>query len=89
SLIPRAVGFGGAILLCVALANFISDRRWTKKKPIMKKSRGVIALQIIQEIFSEKRGQWKAATQSRENIRSFQRYYSNTYLDGNKQKAIN
>ncbi|KAL4394557.1 hypothetical protein AHAS_Ahas02G0163900 [Arachis hypogaea] len=41
------------------------------------------------QIFSEKRGQWKAATQSRENIRSFQRYYSNTYLDGNKQKAIN
>ncbi|QHO25092.1 uncharacterized protein DS421_12g378100 [Arachis hypogaea] len=49
SLIPRAVGFGGAILLCVALAYFISDRRWTKKKPIIKKSRGVVALQIIQE----------------------------------------
>ncbi|XP_057753264.1 phosphoinositide phosphatase SAC2-like isoform X2 [Arachis stenosperma] len=40
-------------------------------------------------IFSAKRGQWKAATQSWEYIRSFQRYYSNTYLDGNKQKAIN
>ncbi|KAL1350251.1 hypothetical protein HN51_014370 [Arachis hypogaea] len=41
------------------------------------------------KIFSEKKGQWKAATQSREYIRSFQRYYSNTYLDGNKQKSIN
>ncbi|XLR11814.1 hypothetical protein S83_039752, partial [Arachis hypogaea] len=40
-------------------------------------------------IFYEKRGQWKAAIQSREYIRSFQRYYSNTYLDGNKHKAIN
>ncbi|XP_052112871.1 phosphoinositide phosphatase SAC2 isoform X2 [Arachis duranensis] len=45
--------------------------------------------EAFQEIFSEKRGQWKAATQSQEYIRSFQRYYSNTYLDGNKQKAIN
>ncbi|XLS71431.1 hypothetical protein HN51_028296, partial [Arachis hypogaea] len=52
SLIPRAVGFGGAILLCVALAYFIFDRRWTKKKSIMKKSRGVVALQIIQESLS-------------------------------------
>ncbi|XP_028763274.1 phosphoinositide phosphatase SAC2 isoform X2 [Neltuma alba] len=41
------------------------------------------------KIFSEKRGQWKAATQSQEFIRTLQRYYNNTYLDGDKQKAIN
>ncbi|KAI9102897.1 hypothetical protein K1719_023336 [Acacia pycnantha] len=41
------------------------------------------------KIFSEKRGQWKAATQSQELIRTLQRYYNNTYLDGDKQKAIN
>lgn len=41
------------------------------------------------QIFSEKRGQWKAATQSQEFIRTLQRYYNNTYLDGDKQKAIN
>ncbi|KAK7294505.1 hypothetical protein RJT34_17394 [Clitoria ternatea] len=41
------------------------------------------------KIFSEKRGQWKAATHSQEFIRTLQRYYNNTYLDGDKQKAIN
>ncbi|WJX86631.1 suppressor of actin mutation [Trifolium repens] len=41
------------------------------------------------KIFSEKRGQWKAAAQSQELIRTIQRYYNNTYLDGFKQKAIN
>ncbi|KAJ1407042.1 SAC domain [Sesbania bispinosa] len=41
------------------------------------------------KIFSERRGQWKAATQSQEFIRTLQRYYNNTYLDGDKQKTIN
>ncbi|KAE9616001.1 putative SAC domain-containing protein [Lupinus albus] len=41
------------------------------------------------KIFSEKRGQWKPATQSQELIRTLQRYCNNTYFDGNKQKAIN
>ncbi|KAI4355385.1 hypothetical protein L6164_004165 [Bauhinia variegata] len=41
------------------------------------------------KIFSERRGQWKAATQSQEFIRTLQRYYNNTYLDGDKQNAIN
>ncbi|KAK7275522.1 hypothetical protein RIF29_16641 [Crotalaria pallida] len=41
------------------------------------------------KIFSQRRGQWKAATQSQEFIRTLQRYYNNTYADGNKQKAIN
>ncbi|QHN77941.1 uncharacterized protein DS421_19g657190 [Arachis hypogaea] len=63
SLIPRAVDFGGAILLCVALAYFISDRRWTKKKLIMKKSRGVLALQIIQKKLQvwcrQQKGNWE------------------------------
>ncbi|RYR39746.1 hypothetical protein Ahy_A09g045332 isoform F [Arachis hypogaea] len=40
-------------------------------------------------IFSERRGQWKAATQSQEFLRTLQRYYNNTYADGDKQKAIN
>ncbi|KAG5012540.1 hypothetical protein JHK86_024801 [Glycine max] len=40
-------------------------------------------------IFSERRGQWKAAAQSQEFIRTLQCYYNNTYLDGDKQKAIN
>ncbi|CAI8598476.1 unnamed protein product [Vicia faba] len=41
------------------------------------------------KIFSERRGQWKAAAQSQELIRIIQRYYNNTCLDGAKQKAIN
>ncbi|KAA8540209.1 hypothetical protein F0562_024228 [Nyssa sinensis] len=41
------------------------------------------------KIFSERRGQWKAATQSQEFFRSLQRYYSNAYMDAEKQDAIN
>ncbi|EPS66096.1 hypothetical protein M569_08681, partial [Genlisea aurea] len=40
-------------------------------------------------IFSERRGQWKAATQSQEFFRTLQRYYSNAYVDAQKQSAIN
>ncbi|KAK6914636.1 SAC domain, partial [Dillenia turbinata] len=41
------------------------------------------------KIFSERRGQWKAATQSQEFFRTIQRYYSNAYMDAEKQDAIN
>ncbi|KAF8401153.1 hypothetical protein HHK36_014457 [Tetracentron sinense] len=41
------------------------------------------------KIFSERRGQWKAAVQSQEFIRTLQRYYSNAYMDAEKQDAIN
>ncbi|GMH18112.1 hypothetical protein Nepgr_019953 [Nepenthes gracilis] len=41
------------------------------------------------KIFSERRGQWKAATQSQEFFRTLQRYYSNAYIDADKQNAIN
>ncbi|XP_019196769.1 PREDICTED: phosphoinositide phosphatase SAC2-like isoform X3 [Ipomoea nil] len=41
------------------------------------------------KIFSERRGQWKAATQSQEFFRTLQRYYNNAYLDAEKQNAIN
>ncbi|XP_044487636.1 phosphoinositide phosphatase SAC2-like isoform X3 [Mangifera indica] len=41
------------------------------------------------KIFSERRGQWKAATQSQEFFRTLQRYYSNAYFDAEKQNAIN
>ncbi|KAL1547867.1 phosphoinositide phosphatase SAC4-like [Salvia divinorum] len=41
------------------------------------------------KIFSQRRGQWKAATQSQEFFRTLQRYYNNAYLDGEKQNAIN
>ncbi|KAI3455664.1 hypothetical protein Pfo_012327 [Paulownia fortunei] len=41
------------------------------------------------KIFSERRGQWKAATQSQEFLRTLQRYYSNAYMDAEKQDAIN
>ncbi|KAG8373872.1 hypothetical protein BUALT_Bualt11G0070500 [Buddleja alternifolia] len=41
------------------------------------------------KIFSERRGQWKAATQSQELFRTLQRYYSNAYMDAEKQNAIN
>ncbi|GER53610.1 phosphoinositide phosphatase family protein [Striga asiatica] len=41
------------------------------------------------KIFSERRGQWKAATQSQELFRTLQRYYSNAYMDAEKQDAIN
>ncbi|KAH9713841.1 phosphoinositide phosphatase SAC2 [Citrus sinensis] len=41
------------------------------------------------KIFCERRGQWRAATQSQEFLRTLQRYYSNTYVDAEKQNAIN
>ncbi|KAG6477239.1 hypothetical protein ZIOFF_066491 [Zingiber officinale] len=41
------------------------------------------------KIFSERRGQWKAATQSQELLRTIQRYYRNAYMDAEKQDAIN
>jgi hypothetical protein len=41
------------------------------------------------KIFSAKRGQWKAASQSQEFFRTLQRYYSNAYMDAEKQNAIN
>ncbi|CAA7394982.1 unnamed protein product [Spirodela intermedia] len=41
------------------------------------------------QIFCEKRGQWKASIQSQELFRIIQRYYSNTYVDAEKQDAIN
>ncbi|XP_047307424.1 phosphoinositide phosphatase SAC2 isoform X2 [Impatiens glandulifera] len=41
------------------------------------------------KIFSERRGQWRAATQSQELFRTLQRYYSNAYMDAVKQDAIN
>lgn len=41
------------------------------------------------KIFCDRRGQWKAATQSQEIFRTVQRYYNNTYIDPLKQDAIN
>lgn len=41
------------------------------------------------KIFSQRRGQWKAATQSQEFFRTLQRYLSNAYMDAEKQSAIN
>ncbi|KAH7856631.1 hypothetical protein Vadar_003721 [Vaccinium darrowii] len=41
------------------------------------------------KIFSQKRGHWKAAVQSQEFLRTLQRYYSNAYMDAEKQDAIN
>lgn len=41
------------------------------------------------QVFSERRGQWKAATQSQEFLRTLQRYYNNAYMDADKQDAIN
>ncbi|CAL9041648.1 phosphoinositide phosphatase SAC2 [Musa acuminata AAA Group] len=41
------------------------------------------------KIFSERRGLWKAAVQSQEFFRTLQRYYSNAYMDAEKQAAIN
>ncbi|KAL6649338.1 hypothetical protein ACP70R_013562 [Stipagrostis hirtigluma subsp. patula] len=41
------------------------------------------------KIFCEQRGQWKAATQSQEFLRTLQRYYNNAYTDPDKQDAIN
>ncbi|XP_022715350.1 phosphoinositide phosphatase SAC2-like isoform X5 [Durio zibethinus] len=42
-----------------------------------------------ENIFCQRRGQWKAATQSQEFFRTLQRYYSNAYMDAEKQSAIN
>ncbi|XP_020090227.1 phosphoinositide phosphatase SAC3-like [Ananas comosus] len=41
------------------------------------------------KIFSERRGHLKLAIQSQEFFRTLQRYYSNAYMDANKQAAIN
>ncbi|GAA0165237.1 phosphatase [Lithospermum erythrorhizon] len=41
------------------------------------------------KIFSQRRGQPKAVTQSQEFLRTLQRYYSNAYMDPEKQNAIN
>ncbi|CAM8991141.1 unnamed protein product [Rhodiola kirilowii] len=41
------------------------------------------------KIFCARRGQWRAATQSQEFFRTLQRYYSNAYMDAEKQDAIN
>ncbi|KAG5523611.1 hypothetical protein RHGRI_035420 [Rhododendron griersonianum] len=41
------------------------------------------------KIFSQRRGHWKAAVQSQEFLRTLQRYYSNAYMDAEKQDAIN
>ncbi|XP_039033926.1 phosphoinositide phosphatase SAC2-like isoform X2 [Hibiscus syriacus] len=41
------------------------------------------------KIFCQRRGQWQAATQSQEFFRTLQRYYSNAYVDAEKQSAIN
>ncbi|XWS12203.1 hypothetical protein CRYUN_Cryun37aG0069800 [Craigia yunnanensis] len=41
------------------------------------------------KIFCQRRGQWKAATQSQEFFRTLQRYYRNAYMDAEKQSAIN
>ncbi|XP_030470386.1 phosphoinositide phosphatase SAC3 isoform X1 [Syzygium oleosum] len=40
------------------------------------------------KVFSQRRGQWKAATQSQEFFRTLQRYYNNAYMDAMKQDAI-
>ncbi|KAG2311253.1 hypothetical protein Bca52824_022810 [Brassica carinata] len=37
----------------------------------------------------ERRVQWRAATQSQELLRTLQCYYNNTYMDADKQDAIN
>ena len=39
--------------------------------------------------FQRQRGDWEAATQSRDFITSIRRFYSNTYTDAEKQDAIN
>nr|XP_029124402.1 phosphoinositide phosphatase SAC2 [Elaeis guineensis] len=41
------------------------------------------------KIFCERRGQWKATTQSQELFKTLHRYYSNMYTDAKKQDAIN
>ncbi|KAK9823645.1 hypothetical protein WJX72_004414 [[Myrmecia] bisecta] len=39
--------------------------------------------------FQRERGDWEAATQSRDLLTSIRRFYSNTYTDAEKQDAIN
>ncbi len=39
--------------------------------------------------FQRRRGEWEAATQSRDLLTSIRRFYSNTYTDSEKQDAIN
>jgi phosphatidylinositol 3,5-bisphosphate 5-phosphatase len=39
--------------------------------------------------FQRQRGDWEAATQSRDLMTSIRRFYSNTYTDSEKQDAIN
>ncbi|XP_078441081.1 phosphoinositide phosphatase SAC3-like [Wolffia australiana] len=41
------------------------------------------------KIFSQWRGHWKVTIQSQELLRTLQRYYSNAYVDAEKQDAIN
>jgi len=39
--------------------------------------------------FQRQRGDWEAATQSRDLMTSIRRFYSNAYTDADKQAAIN
>ncbi|KAK6118742.1 hypothetical protein DH2020_047547 [Rehmannia glutinosa] len=57
--------------------------------PVLTFTLFVLAHLLYLQIFSETRGQWKAATQSQEFLRTLQRYYSNAYMDAEKQDAIN
>ncbi|GLI58435.1 hypothetical protein VaNZ11_000152 [Volvox africanus] len=40
-------------------------------------------------VFQRKKGEWEAATQSKDFVTSIKRLYSNTYTDAEKQDAIN
>ncbi|KAF9619824.1 hypothetical protein IFM89_009575, partial [Coptis chinensis] len=48
----------------------------------------VFAISTLQ-VFSERIGHWKPAIQSQELFRTLQRYYSNAYMDAEKQDPIN
>ncbi len=39
--------------------------------------------------FDRRKGEWEAATQSKDLMTSIRRFYSNTYTDAEKQDAIN
>ncbi|KNA22662.1 hypothetical protein SOVF_031400 [Spinacia oleracea] len=41
------------------------------------------------KIFADRKGHWRAATQSQEFMRTVQRYLNNAYMDPEKQDAIN
>ena len=41
-----------------------------------------------QTFFSESKGIWKAASHSKEVLTSMRRYYSNTYMDAEKQVGV-